>query len=73
MTTVRLSQVCGIPVRMIYRPMTNQTELFRRDNHEFLPYQKRIIAGWLEYRGYRVVGQQWSYIPVQGYIDPVTL
>ena len=65
---MRLSKICGIPVRLIYRRESGITEIHPRGS-DLLPYQRRLIAGWMEHRGYRVEGLQWSYVPVQGPVD----
>lgn len=62
---MKLRQICGIPVRIIYRPARNETEIHPRSG-ELLPYQRKIIAAWLDSKGFPCAGLQWSYVPVRG-------
>lgn len=69
---MKLTKICGIPVRIVYRKGNNTSEIHPREG-ELLPWQRRIIAGWMEYRGYSVPGLSWSYVPVQGDITRVSI
>jgi hypothetical protein len=62
---MRLTKICGIPVRIIYRRGNNTSEIHPREG-ELLPWQRRVIAGWMEHQGHHVQGLAWSYVPVQG-------
>ena len=69
---MKLTKICGIPVRIVYRRGNNTSEIHPREG-ELLPWQRRIIAGWMEYRGHHVEGLSWSYVPVRGDITRVSI
>jgi hypothetical protein len=66
------TSICGIPVKIQYIPRENQTLIHPR-TQPLKIYQRELIQRWLESRGNTVVTGNWTYIPVQGQIAPMTL
>jgi hypothetical protein len=63
---MKLTEICGIPVRLQFHPRVNQTLIFSRRSDKFTVTQKQLINDYLSSLGHEVLGQQWSYLPVRG-------
>lgn len=66
------TMICGIPVKIQYLRSIDRT-LIHPCTQNLKQYQRDLISGWLQSRGNTVVTGNWTYIPVQGQIAPMTL
>ena len=63
---MKLTEICGIPVRLQFQHRLNQTLIFSRCDSSLTATQKQLINDYLIAQGHVVLGQQWSYLPVRG-------